>query len=90
MSFKFNISEILNQLGEKKGEIQLSEWEIKNLVRLFEYTNYLYDDEENLTKTFNLVKKAREKLYERIEEMFEADLFEEPLEMVESEEIEEG
>jgi len=67
MSFKFNVSDILSQF-------ELSEQEKNNLVRLFEFTNYLYDDEQNLTKTFNLVKNAREKLHDRIEEMFESEL----------------
>lgn len=70
MSFKFNISDILD-------DFELKEREKTNLIRLFEFTNYLYDDEDNLTKTFNLIKKARVKLQERIEEMFEADLLEE-------------
>ena len=67
MSLKFNISEILSQF-------ELSEREKSNLKRLFDYTNYLYDDEENLTKIFNLVKVAKDKLNERIKEMFESDL----------------
>jgi hypothetical protein len=69
MSFKFNISEILTRF-------ELTERERNNLARLFDYTNFLYDDETNLTKTFNLIKGAREKLMERISEMFESDLFE--------------
>lgn len=73
MSFKFNISNILSQF-------ELSEREKTNLVRLFDFTNYLYDDENNLTKTFNLVKSAREKLIERIQELFESDFFEEKIE----------
>jgi len=73
MSFKFNISEILTRF-------ELSERERSNLARLFDYTNFLYDDETNLTKTFNLVKDAREKLMERIKEMFESDLIEDALE----------
>ena len=73
MSFKFNISNILSQF-------ELSEREKTNLVRLFDFTNYLYDDENNLTKTFNLVKSAREKLIERIQELFESDYFEEKIE----------
>ena len=73
MSFKFNISEILTRF-------ELSERERSNLARLFDYTNFLYDDETNLTKTFNLVKDAREKLMERIREMFESDLIEDALE----------
>jgi hypothetical protein len=77
MSFKFNISEILTGF-------ELSERERSNLARLFDYTNFLYDDETNLTKTFNLVKGAREKLMERISEMFESDLFED--ESIEAEE----
>ena len=73
MSLKFNISEILTRF-------ELSERERSNLARLFDYTNFLYDDETNLTKTFNLVKDAREKLMERIKEMFESDLIEDALE----------
>ena len=73
MSLKFNISEILTRF-------ELSERERSNLARLFDYTNFLYDDETNLTKTFNLVKDAREKLMERIREMFESDLIEDALE----------
>ena len=69
MSFNFNITEIL-------GKFDLNEREKNNLDRLFDFTNYLFDDEDNLTKTFNLVKKAREQLEERIEEMFESDLSE--------------
>ena len=78
MSFKFNISEILTRF-------ELSERERSNLARLFDYTNFLYDDETNLTKTFNLVKDAREKLIERIREMFESDLFEDASEGEEEE-----
>lgn len=75
MSFKFNINEILSQFD-------LTDREKNNLGRLFDFANYLYDDEENLTKTFNLVKGARERLIKRIEEMFELEFSEE-----ESEEI---
>ena len=78
MSFKFNISDILTCF-------ELSERERSNLARLFDYTNFLYDDETNLTKTFNLVKEAREKLMERIKEMFESDLFEDESEELEAE-----
>lgn len=72
MSFKFKISDILTKF-------ELDDREIKNLVRLFEFTNFLYDDEANLTKTFNLVKKARETLKERIQEIFESDLLKEKI-----------
>ena len=83
MSFKFNISDILTCF-------ELSERERSNLARLFDYTNFLYDDETNLTKTFNLTKDAREKLMERIKEMFESDLFEEASEGEEEQSKEEN
>jgi hypothetical protein len=67
MEFKFSISDILENF-------ELEENEKENLVSLFEFTNYLFDDEENLTKTFKLAKKAREKLGSRIEEMFESEI----------------
>ena len=73
MSFKYNISEILSRF-------ELNDRERNNLTRLFDFTTFLYDDEANLTKTFNLVKKAREKLEERIQEMFESELQEEEIE----------
>ncbi len=72
MSLKFNISEILDKFD-------LDEREKKNLIHLFDLTNFFYDDEQNLTKTFNLVKKAREKLRERIQEMFEFELINEEM-----------
>ena len=74
MSFKFNISEILNKF-------ELTDREKSNLVRLFEFTNYLYDNEENLTKTFNLVKDAKSKLIERLQEMFESEFKEDAVEV---------
>ena len=66
MAIKFEISEILNQF-------ELTDRDKKNLAQLFEFTKYLYDNEENLTKTMNLVKKAREQIIERILEMFESE-----------------
>ena len=69
MGIKFEISEILK-------DFELSERDKKNLSQLFEFTNYLYDSEENLTKTMNLVKTARDQIIERIQEMFEAELLE--------------
>lgn len=69
MSFNFKIADILKQF-------ELNERDLNNLTRLFDFTNFLYDDEKNLTKTFNLVKNAREKLAERIQEMFESELIE--------------
>ncbi len=65
----FEITEILSKF-------ELNDREKNNLARLFEFTNYLYDDEKNLTKTLNLLKKAKDELIERIQEMFEARLFE--------------
>ncbi|MHA1461084.1 MAG: hypothetical protein ACTSO8_06340 [Promethearchaeota archaeon] len=67
MAIKFEISEILNQFE------LLSDRDKKNLAQLFEFTKYLYDNEENLTKTMNLVKKARDQIIERIQEMFESE-----------------
>ena len=72
MSLKFNISEILSKF-------ELDERDKRNLIRIFDFANFLYDDEQNLTKTFNLIKKAREKLRERIQEMFESDLLKEDI-----------
>jgi len=66
MAIRFEISEILNQFD-------LTERDKKNLSQLFEFTKYLYDNEENLTKTMNLVKKARDQITERIQEMFESE-----------------
>jgi len=67
MKFTSNISDILD-------DFDLSEREKENLVSLFEFTNYLYDDEDNLTKLFNLRKPAREQLMTRISEMFESEI----------------
>ena len=69
MGVNLEISEILNKF-------ELNEREKGNLARLFDFTNYLLDDESNLTKTLNLVKKAREQLIERIQELFEGSLME--------------
>ena len=67
MAIKFEISEILNQFE------LINDRDKKNLAQLFEFTKYLYDNEENLTKTMNLVKKARDQIIERIQEMFESE-----------------
>jgi len=79
------ISEILNKF-------ELNEREKGNLARLFDFTNYLLDDESNLTKTLNLVKKAREQLIERIQELFEGSLMEQEdsLELRIEDDIKEG
>jgi hypothetical protein len=69
MGVNLEISEILNRF-------ELREQEKSNLTRLFDFTNYLLDDESNLTKTQNLVKKARDQLIERIQELFEGSLME--------------
>ena len=70
MGIKFEITEILSKFD-------LNDRDKKNLSQLFEFTKYLYDNEENLTKTMNLVKKARDQIIERIQEMFEGDLLDE-------------
>ncbi|TXT62967.1 MAG: hypothetical protein BAJALOKI3v1_460008 [Promethearchaeota archaeon] len=67
MKFQFNISNILDKF-------ELSKREKENLISLFEFTNYLYDDEDNLTKTFKLRKNSKEKLEEKIIEMFEMEI----------------
>ncbi|MHA2182294.1 MAG: hypothetical protein ACXAAH_12825 [Promethearchaeota archaeon] len=63
----FEIADILSKF-------KLSDRDKKNLSQLFEFTKYLYDNEENLTKTMNLVKKAKDQIIERIQEMFEESL----------------
>jgi len=69
MGINFEITEILSKFD-------LNDRDKKNLSLLFEFTKYLYDNEENLTKTMNLVKKARDQIIERIQEMFEVELLE--------------
>jgi len=69
MGVNLEISEILKKF-------KLKDKEKSNLARLFDFTNYLLDNESNLTKTLNLVKKAREQLLERIQELFEGILLE--------------
>ena len=69
MGINFEITEILSKFD-------LNDRDKKNLSQLFEFTKYLYDNEENLTKTMNLVKKAKDQIIERIQEMFEGELLE--------------
>lgn len=69
MGINFEITEILSKFD-------LNDRDKKNLSQLFEFTKYLYDNEENLTKTMNLVKKARDQIIERIQEMFEGEILE--------------
>ena len=69
MGINFEITEILSKFD-------LNDRDMKNLSQLFEFTKYLYDNEENLTKTMNLVKKAKDQIIERIQEMFEGGLLE--------------
>ena len=63
MAFKFEIAELLSKHSITEGDQ-------KNLIRLFEFTQYLYDIDENLTKNLNLNKKAKDQLKQRMEEMF--------------------
>ena len=70
MSSKFNISEIFDNF-------QINMNEKAELIRLFEFTQYLYGDDSNLTKTSNLTKKAKDQLIERIQETFEINLSDE-------------
>lgn len=64
---KFDISVIIE-------EFDLDPAEKQNLVRLFEFCQYLFDNDENLTKTMNLVKQGREQLVARMKELFEYQL----------------
>jgi hypothetical protein len=66
MSLNFDIAELLKDVDLKRREKD-------QLVRLFEYTQYLYDNDENLTKTLNLTKTAKDQLISRIDEVFEKD-----------------
>lgn len=82
MKFTSDISKILDQF-------ELNDSEKENLVSLFDFTNYLYDDDDNLTKIFNLRKHAREKLIEKIKEMFELEIQEhQELENITEEDLE--
>ena len=65
MSVNFDIAENL-----KKKEIPKREK--RKLIRLYEFTQYLFDNDENLTKTMNLKKGAREELLQRIDELFDS------------------
>lgn len=61
------------QISDKlKEEPELSRREKRNLTRLFEFTQYLFDNDANLTKTLNLTKSAKEQLIARIQETFES------------------
>jgi hypothetical protein len=70
MTGKFELSELLKKYP-------VDDLVKDNIARLFEYTQYLFDNDENLTKTMNLTKTAKESLIERIEEMFEGAISEE-------------
>lgn len=50
----------------------LKEADIKNASQILDFVQYLLDDDNNLTKTFNLSKEAKDKLTERIVEVFES------------------
>ncbi|MHA1682415.1 MAG: hypothetical protein ACTSUE_15870 [Promethearchaeota archaeon] len=68
-NFNIDIDSLLDT-----GKYQISDREKRNLVRLFEFTQYLLDDETNLTKRFNLAKKGKDQLFKYVEDMFEEDL----------------
>lgn len=59
-----------SHLDERKVDESLK----RDLVALFEFTQYLFDDDKNLTKTLNLTKAAREQLEARIKDLFEGGL----------------
>ena len=68
-----SISEIIEQdtLIKKNPELK------SKVISLFDFTQYLLDDDQNLTKTGNLTSAAKSKMDERIEELFEISVFEE-------------
>jgi len=51
---------------------ELTEGDIKNAAQVLDFVQYLLDDDNNLTKTFNLSKEAKDKLTNRIVEVFES------------------
>jgi len=67
MAFKLEFEELL-----KKNPI--TDNDRKDLISLFEFAQYLFDNDDNLTKTLNLNKSAKEKLKQRMEETFGFDL----------------
>jgi len=58
------VYEVLSEHGFSKSEID-------NASQVLDFVQYLLDDDENLTKSFNLNKAARDQLMERISEVFE-------------------
>ncbi len=65
---------IVNVLSEYD---ELNEGDIKNASQVLDFVQYLLDDDNNLTKTFNLSKEAKDKLTDRIIEVFESSELEE-------------
>ena len=55
----------------------LTEGDIQNASQVLDFVQYLLDDDNNLTKTFNLSKEAKDKLTDRIIEVFESAELEE-------------
>lgn len=63
MAFKFEFEELLKIYP-------ITDNDRKDLIRLFEFAQYLFDNDDNLTKTLNLNKNAKEKLKQRMEDTF--------------------
>ena len=71
---KSQSSIIVNVLSKHND---LTEGDIKNASQVLDFVQYLLDDDDNLTKTFNLSKEAKDKLTDRIIEVFESSELEE-------------
>ena len=60
-----SVQTLLEQSEALKNQVTLA----AKAHSIFEFTNFLLDDDENLTKTGNLKKEAKERLRERALEL---------------------
>ena len=63
---ELNLKEIIKTSKVFEGKSNLASL----ATSIFDFTQFLLDDDENLTKTGNLNAKAKTKLHERINELF--------------------
>ena len=63
---EFSIDKILKEQKEVQEDPVL----LQTILSVFEFTQYLLDDDDNLTKSANLTASAKDKLDKRIEELF--------------------
>lgn len=61
-----NIKELIKNSGNFKGKDNL----VRKTIDIFDFTQFLLDDDKNLTKIGNLTSSAREELRKRINELF--------------------